>query len=181
MAATHWLADCWRKADARCRKGGIATPPFAEDISRLHAYGLGDTGLVAYTRAPRTLGPNSPVPTPMWRVVHPPPPLRVSRPARARPRSRWTVWAIVSCFPRGCLWAPTHPHPGLHGLTGDLTMLTRRPLLLLVDYVRVTLEGGSAAPTTHSSRRPKIRWPRPSGRLRTGFGERSIAWPLQLL
>ena len=109
------------------------------------------------------------------------PPLRVSRPARARPRSRWTVWAIVSCFPRGCLWAPTHPHPGLHGLTGDLTMLTRRPLLLLVDYVRVTLEGGSAAPTTHSSRRPKIRWPRPSGRLRTGFGERSIAWPLQLL
>ena len=72
VAATHWLADCWRKADASCRKGGIAIPPFAEDISRLHAYGLGDTGLVAYTRAPRTLGPNSPVPTPMWRMVHPP-------------------------------------------------------------------------------------------------------------
>ena len=30
------------------------------------------SGLVAYAHAPRTLGPNSPVPTPMWRMVHPP-------------------------------------------------------------------------------------------------------------
>ena len=38
VVAAHWLADCWRKADARTSLlVELPTPPFAKEISRLHA------------------------------------------------------------------------------------------------------------------------------------------------
>ena len=58
---------------------------------------------------------------------------------------RWAIVTINETSLVGAyalVWALTHPHPGLHGLTGDWTMLTRRPFYYSLTTFESRLKAG---------------------------------------